>query len=196
MGIEPDYVDGQTPLDPDEMEGLLVPSATTKSRLNEVEQRNIEDAVYWSLKLSIKEEKILSEEFVKLVHRQMFGKVWRWAGSFRNSNKNIGVDKWMIQTELRHLIEDSNYWYKNRTFSPDEMAIRFKHRLVSIHCFPNGNGRHSRLIADIIISKIYGLPVFSWGTASRIENARKVYIHALQSADKGDLMPLQFFARS
>lgn len=198
MGIEPEYINGQTPLDEEELDGLLIPSISTKSELNEAEQRNIEDAVYWSIKLSIHEEKILSEDFVKHVHKRMFERVWRWAGTFRRSNKNMGVDKWIISTELRNLLEDSKYWHKNQIYNPDEMAIRFKHRLVSIHCFPNGNGRHSRLMADIIISKMFNLPVFSWGGNRNAEdgNTRGAYIRALKSADAGNIIPLLEFSRT
>jgi Fic-DOC domain mobile mystery protein B len=89
-----------------------------------------------------------------------------WAGDFRRTNKNIGVDKWQISTDLKYLLDDALYWHKNNTYPPDEIAIRFKHRLVSIHCFPNGNGRHSRLMADIIIEKIFKQAVFSWGDAT------------------------------
>src|SRR5690606_38403342 len=111
---------------------------------------------------SFKKETIISDSFVKKVHKQMFGSVWSWAGSFRKTNKNIGVEKWQVAVELNKLLQNLAFWIENETFPPDEVAIRFKHLLVSIHCFPNGNGRHSRLMADIIISDIYELPVFSW----------------------------------
>ena len=133
-----------------------------------------------------------------MVHKRMYADVWAWAGEFRKTNKNIGIDKWQIPTELRYLLDDSRYWHENNTYPPDEIAVRFKHRIVSIHCFPNGNGRHSRLMADIIIEKIYKQPVFSWGAAnlSSEGDARAAYLKAVKAADQGDYSLLLAFARS
>jgi Fic-DOC domain mobile mystery protein B len=128
----------------------------------------------------------------------MYKSVWRWAGEYRKTNKNIGVDKLEIPVALRSFIDDASYWLENNVYEPDEFALRFKHRLVSIHCFPNGNGRHSRMIADIIIEKIYQLPVFSWGSKSITDenDSRKKYLMAIRKADKGDLDLLLKFARA
>jgi Fic-DOC domain mobile mystery protein B len=198
MGLDIDYIDGQTPLDEDEMEGLLIPSIATRAELDEFEQQNIEQAMQWTLGRSLKPGVIFTEDFIRTVHKRMYGDVWAWAGSFRKTNKNIGVDKWQIPIELKTLSDDAKYWYENNTFPPDEMALRFKHRLVSIHCFPNGNGRHSRLMADIIIDKIYGQPLFSWGTLKDTNegDARKSYLKAVKTADQGDYSLLLAFARS
>jgi Fic-DOC domain mobile mystery protein B len=110
-----------------------------------------------------------------------------WAGKFRNSNKNIGVDRFQIGTELRNLLDDIKFWIANETYPPNEIAIRFKHRIVSIHCFANGNGRHSRLIADVIIEYIFNEPVYSWGSSKlvRTDDARKKYLFAIKKADRG-----------
>lgn len=110
----------------------------------------------------------------------------------------MGIDKWLIPIELKYLLDDARYWHENNTYTPDEIVLRFKHRLVSIHCFPNGNGRHSRLMADIIIEKIYKQPVFSWGAAklSTEGDARTAYLNAVKAADKGDYSLLLAFARS
>jgi Fic-DOC domain mobile mystery protein B len=153
MGLTPEYIEGQTPLDDDEQEGLLITTITTRGELDEFEQLNIEEAIIWSLRRSFKLEDVFTESFIITLHIKMYGNVWKWAGEFRKSNKNIGVDKFEISVELNKLLNDTTYWIENKIFEPDEIAIRFKHRLVSIHCFPNGNGRHSRLIADIIIEK-------------------------------------------
>ena len=165
MGLDLDYIDGQTPLDEEEKEGLLIPTIATRGELDEFEQQNIEQAVQWSLARSFKPDTVFTEDFVRMVHKRMYADVWAWAGEFRKSNKNLGVDKWQIATELRNLLDDTKFWYANNTYSPDEISIRFKHRLVGIHCFANGNGRHSRLMADIIIEKVFKQPVFSWGAA-------------------------------
>lgn len=194
------YEEGQTPLDEDEKDGLLIPSITTKSELDEVEQRNIEDAILWSIQRRRKftATEILTEQFIKELHRRMFGSVWQWAGTFRNSNKNIGVDKYQIGIELKMLLDDCKFWIDNSTFSPDEIAIRFSHRIVAIHCFSNGNGRHSRLIADLIVEKIFGGKVFSWSSQNLIKGgeSRSTYLIAIREADKAKYELLLAFSRS
>ena len=198
MGLDFEYINGQTPLDEDEKEGLLIPAIATRGELDEFEQQNIEHAIQWTLTRNFMKQKIFSESFIKDVHKRMYKDVWKWAGEFRKTNKNIGVDKWSISIELKKLLDDAIFWVENETYTPDEIAIRFKHRLVSIHCFPNGNGRHSRLIADIIIEKIFKKPVFTWGTANltREGDARTEYIKAIKAADLEDYSLLLAFARS
>ena len=197
MGLDI-YIDGQTPLDEEEKEGLLIPTIATRGELDEFEQQNIEQAVQWTLGRSFKPELIFTAAFICTVHKRMYADVWAWAGDFRKTNKNIGVDKWQIQTHLKHLLDDARYWHENNIYPPDEIAVRFKHRIVSIHCFPNGNGRHSRLMADIIIEKIYQRSVFSWGAASLSGegDTRTAYLKAVKTADKGDYSLLLDFARS
>jgi len=198
MGIGLDYTDGQTPLDEEEKDGLLIPTIATRGELDEFEQQNIEQAVQWTLGRSFKPHIVFTEEFVRMVHKRMYAEVWIWAGEFRKTNKNIGVDKWQIPTGLRYLLDDVRYWHEHNTYPPDELAVRFKHRIVSIHCFANGNGRHSRLMADIIIGKIYNQPVFTWGATSQFneDDVRAAYLRALKAADNDDYSLLLAFARS
>jgi Fic-DOC domain mobile mystery protein B len=197
MGLTIDYIEGQTPLDEDEKEGLLVKTISTRGELDEFEQLNIQSAIEWSLKTKVERKQFLSENFLMLIHKKMFGEVWAWAGTKRKSNKNIGVDKTHISMEIRKLIDDCNFWIDHKSFSDEEMAIRFSHRLVKIHLFPNGNGRHSRLVADIMISKIFNKPVFSWGHSdlSKKNPIRKEYIDAIYKADNDDYKPLIEFAK-
>lgn len=200
MGLELSFDAGQTPLDEEEKEGLRIASLTTKAELDELEQRNIEQAVRWTIERRRKFDvgDILAEQFIMALHKRMFGDVWKWAGSFRSTDKNLGVSKYYIGTELRKLLDDAAFWIENNSFPDDEIAIRFKHRIVSIHCFANGNGRHSRLMADIIAEKLFGAPVFSWGAInlSAAGEARSKYLAALRDADKGDYKTLILFARS
>ncbi len=198
MGLDFEYGEGQTALDDDEKEGLLIPTIATRGELDEFEQQNIEQAILWTLKRTFKPDAIFKEEFVKSVHKRMYGDIWAWAGEFRKTNKNIGVDKWQIPTDLHNLLDDAKYWIENGTFSPDELAVRFKHRIVSIHCFPNGNGRHSRLMADIIVNKLFKQPVFTWGAANLVKggDARAEYLKAVKAADNGEIEHLMKFARS
>jgi len=198
MGLNIEYIEGQTLLEEDEKEGLLIKSITTRGELDEFEQLNIEKAIQWTLGKTWKSDYILSENFVKELHRRMFSDVWSWAGHFRKSNKNIGVDKQIISVSLKQLLDDSLFWLTNNTFSDEEFAVRFKHAIVKIHCFSNGNGRHSRLIADIIMSKLFEKPVFTWNRANlnKKSEARTKYLKSIRAADNGDINPLIDFAKS
>ncbi len=197
MGLEFDPSPGQTPLNDEDIKGLLIPSVSTQGALNELEQKNIEKAILWSLGRKFDSNKIFSEKFIKQLHLKMFGDVWKWAGEFRKTNTNIGVNYPLVSLQLRMLVDDARFWLKHQIYEPDEFTLRFKHRLVAIHCFPNGNGRHSRLVADIIITNIFRKPEFTWGSANIIQQgeARKLYIQALQAADQHDMSPLLAFAR-
>jgi len=198
MGLEFDYKDGQTPLDEQEKEGLKIKSITTQGELDEFEQLNIEKAVEWTIRTKLKPENILTEKFIKDLHKRMYNDVWKWAGEFRKTEKNIGIPWTQIGIELKNLLDDTKYWIENKTFSPKEIAIRFKHRIVSIHCFPNGNGRHSRMMADIIIESIFKEEIFSWHQSNMVKanETRKEYIEALKKADNGNIEPLINFAKN
>jgi Fic-DOC domain mobile mystery protein B len=200
MGLKFTYEHGQTQIQPDEQDGLLIKSISTLEELNEWEHRNVQDAVEWTLKKKFHSTDILSEEFCCELHRKMYGDVWRWAGEFRKSEKTIGIENWtQIPIELRQLLDDCKHWIQHQIFEADEIAVRFKHRIVFIHCFTNGNGRHSRLMADLIVNQILGLPFFSWGGGVNLikkGDSREEYIKALKAADKGDVSPLLAFARS
>jgi Fic-DOC domain mobile mystery protein B len=193
MAVELDYPPGATPLDADELANLIPGHITTQGELNEWEQLNIAQGERWAHR---QRKEILDEGFVRQLHRQMFGETWRWAGSFRKSDKNIGVDWLRIGVELKQLLDDVRYQLEHGSFPADELAIRFHHRLVVIHLFPNGNGRHARLMADLLAMRL-GRPRFTWGSASLVDpnEARQRYIKALQAADARDIAPLLAFAR-
>src|SRR3546814_6807362 len=131
---------------------------------------------------------MLSEDFVRTLHKRMFGEVWAWAGSYRRTARNIGVDAYRIPAEVAQLLDDVRYWVEHHTYDPDEAAVRLHHRLVSIHPFPNGNGRHARMMADLLIQQL-GRPPFTWGgtALADIGEKRRRYIDALQSADRHDI---------
>jgi Fic-DOC domain mobile mystery protein B len=197
MGLDLDYSDGQTPLDEDEKEGLLIPTITTRGELDEFEQLGVEKTNEWLLGRKLNIEKILSEDFVKNLHQRMFDDIWKWAGQFRKTEKNIGVDPITIPIEIRNLLDDCKYWIENKVFDEDETAVRFSHRMVSIHPFANGNGRHSRLIADVLVNKGFGKPYFTWGSINLTKEgeARDKYLSALRAADQQDYKLLIEFAR-
>ena len=184
---------GATPFDADELASLIPGHLTTQAELNEWEQLNIAQGEKWAHR---QRKEILDEIFVRRLHRQMFGETWRWAGSFRKSDKNIGVDWLRIGVELKQLLDDARYQIEHSSFPADELAIRFHHRLIAIHPFPNGNGRHARLMADLLVMHL-GRPRFTWGSASLVDpnETRQRYIKALQAADARDIAPLLAFAR-
>ncbi|MBT3180296.1 MAG: mobile mystery protein B [Candidatus Marinimicrobia bacterium] len=198
MGLEIDYIYGQTPITEEEKEGLMIQTISNRKELDEFEQLNIETAVEWSLKQKFTAERILTTKFILDVHKRMFNKTWKWAGKIRTSNKNLGIDKFQINQEMKVVCDDCKYWIENNTYSDEEIAIRFKHRIVSVHPFPNGNGRHSRLCADILISHVFNKDVFSWGRFNLVKpgDSRKKYLEAIYVADNGDIRSLLEFART
>lgn len=155
-----------TPLTPVERRQLLQSWITKRSDLNEAEQENITKGASWAwARRNLKPAGILNDEFAKALHKQMLGDVWKWAGTYRQTERNLGIEAHRIASETAGLFDDARYWVANNTFAPDELAIRLHHRLVAIHPFPNGNGRHARLMADLLIAKLGGKP-FSWGGGS------------------------------
>lgn len=189
--------DNNTPLSPEE-QADLIPNLATKEELNEWERQNILEAYAWALTLNnLRRHDPLDELYIRELHRRMFDETWKWAGTYRTSEKNIGVPHHEIRDRLAGLIGDARYWLEHKTHAADELAIRFHHRLVLIHCFANGNGRHARLMADVLAQR-QDRPVFTWGGANLVSSGdfRRRYIDALQAADAQDIQPLLKFARS
>lgn len=187
--------DGNTPLSAEEWLGLIPTYITLRHELNEAEQINITDGENWAIRQS---RNMLDEAALRELHRRMFGKVWAWAGDYsKETNWPIGSDSFRIPLDLRQMLDDVRYWIEHDTYPADEIALRFHHRLTQIHPFPNGNGRFSRLVADLL-AKHLGQPYFSWGRTSLIEAGatRGQYIEALRAADRHDIVPLLAFARS
>ena len=185
--------DGATLLDPDEREGLKH-DVLTRGELNELEQANIEEGLRWLARQ--RNPDVLSEDFVRQLHVKLFGDVWKWAGSFRRSDKNISVYWAEVPAALRVLLGDTRYWVEHKTYEPLEMAIRFHHRMVQIHLFPNGNGRHSRIIAEALLEKaLYSDKRIYWGENDLVvaSEKRTEYLHALRAADRHDYRPLMEF---
>jgi len=186
--------DSATPLSAEEREGLIPSYISLRGELNEAEQANILEADAWAF---ARQRTVLDQRFLNTLHQRMYGNVWRWAGAYRKSQKNIGVEYYKIPTELRVLLDDCRYWLEHDTYPPDEIAARFHHRLVSIHCYPNGNGRHARLAADLLLISLER-DRFSWGSANLIDAGatRAAYVAALRAADNHDYGPLLAFVRS
>lgn len=191
MGLKFILKKGQTPIDDDEKEFLKIKGVSSLEELNFFEHENITKARRLLLKRKkFKAEEVFSREFILSIHKKMFSDVWLWAGKFRDREMNIGSSVKNIEIDVKELLDDAKYWLKNKTFSEEEIVIRFKHRLVKIHPFRNGNGRHSRLIAEIMCEKLFSLSVFSWGDVENNIEAYKKYLHALRVADQGDYSEL------
>lgn len=192
-----DFQEGQgaTPLVPNEINGLIPSHITRRAELDRWEQDNINEALAWLEKRRPRD--ILNETFIKLLHKRMFCNVWRWAGVFRQSEKNLGVPYYRIAIDLKQLCDDTSYWIENTTFEPDEIAARLHHRMVYIHAFANGNGRHARLIADTLLENVFHRPPFTWGQANLAPKGedRSRYIESLVAADRGDYQALLEFVR-
>jgi Fic-DOC domain mobile mystery protein B len=189
---EPDA--DSTPLSAEERDGLIRSDITLRGELNEAEQDNILEADAWALS---RKRNVLDEEFLNALHKRMYGNVWRWAGQYRQSQKNIGVAYYRIPTDLRALLDDCRHWIEHKTYEPDEIAARFHRRLVWIHCYSNGNGRHARLATDLLLRSL-SRDRFSWGSANLVDAGatRAAYVAALRAADNHDYGPLLAFVRS
>lgn len=163
-------------------------------KLNEAEQANILEAEEWAF---ARKRDVLDERFLTGLHKRMFGRVWRWAGKFQKTERNIGIDAYRITVELRQILDDCRYWFEHGTYEPDEIAARFHHRLVLIHPFPNGNGRHARIATDLLLVSM-GRPRFTWGWVNLVDpgETRQRYVDALRAVDHHDIGPLLEFVRS
>lgn len=189
-----DEDDANTPLTPEEREGLIPSYITLHHELNEAEQVNIAKALEWA---DVRKRDVLDRDYLHELHRRMFGDVWKWAGQYRTTARNIGVDAYRIGMDVQQTIDDTRYWVQHATYPPDEIAVRFSHRLVAIHPFPNGNGRFSRLVGDMLVRRLER-PAFTWGRENLISagETRAQYVEALRAADAHDIGPLLKFARS
>ena len=187
-----------TPMEPEERAALRQSWITHRRDLNEAEQENIVKGAAWARRSrSRKPADLLTVKFALSLHRHMFGEVWKWAGAYRQTAKNIGIEAHRVPAEMPMLFDDIRYWLENATYPPDEIAVRLHHRLAAIHPFPNGNGRHARLMADLLVERLGG-EAFTWGGGSLSDagELRARYIAALRAADGHDIAPLLTFARS
>lgn len=187
--------DDATPLEPEEREGLLQTWITYRRDLNEAEQTNIAAGTAWAWRTRTRD--LLTEAFLRQLHKRLFGAVWAWAGEFRRTERNIGIEPARIPVELRSAFDDARYWIEHEIYPPDTIAVRLHHRLVAIHPFPNGNGRTTRLMADLVAARL-GQDPFTWGrrNLTDVSETRQRYVAALRAADNHDIEPLLEFARS
>jgi Fic-DOC domain mobile mystery protein B len=192
--IESVLEDGQTPLDPDEAEGLLPKWIGSRGDLNEAENANILSSFGWARSELARGTQVATEGFLRGLHAAMFGEVWAWAGRYRCTERNIGVAPHQISSQLHNLFADAAAWREFNSYPLDEQAIRLHHRLTWIHPFPNGNGRVSRFIVDHYLEQ-QGSVRFTWGSALPAQEARPLYLQAIRAADGGDFDSLRCFVR-
>lgn len=194
MGINLEYPSGATPLDPDEAQGLIPGHITTQAQLNRWELQNVAAGEAWALEQ--KKHDILSFDFMKKLHKRMFGRTWRWAGAKRKTEKSIGIAPEAIEVEIKKLCDDVKAQLEYKSYPIEEIAARFHHRLVLIHPFPNGNGRFTRLMADLLLLQ-NGVERFRWGSDALNADGeiRASYIAALRAADGKDYRPLFQFLK-
>ncbi|WP_137933643.1 mobile mystery protein B [Mesorhizobium comanense] len=195
MTIASVYPEGATPLDPNEFGGLRHRHIKTQAELDELEQANITSGLLWLSRTRRKD--VLTHGFAVELHRRLFGEVWTWAGTFRRIGKNIGVDPAQIGMRLRAALDDALYWTDHGIYAPGEAAVRLHHRVVFIHPFANGNGRHGRILADAMLDKVYGAEPIDWTAGAdlmKMNERRAAYISALRAADLHDFGPLLAFA--
>jgi Fic-DOC domain mobile mystery protein B len=189
--------DDATPLAPEERDALLQTWISDRNDLNEAEQENIVKGVIWARRRRAKAVDLFNEEFAKALHKQMFGEVWRWAGRYRQTERNIGIEAYRIPVEMPAMFDNVRYWIEHKIHRPDQIAVELHHRLTVIHPFPNGNGRHARLMADLLVERLGG-QAFSWGGSSLADvgELRRRYVAVLRMADNHEVGPLLEFARS
>lgn len=183
-------IPGQTPID--DLSGLKVKGITTQAELNAHEAENIRKAVlkYLGAKPTRRSAKFDVRWALRL-HAEMFGHIWQWAGQPRTQELNIGSPPHQVSVDLLNLLEDLKVWQKSG-MPLQEQAVRLHHRAVKIHPFLNGNGRWSRLLANIWL-KLHGAAPIDWpeaviGTSSVV---RDEYIAAIKAADNHDFAPLK-----
>lgn len=196
IGPEPD---GATPIADEDLDGLIPGFVATRADLNQVEFENIAKALPWAHRQArtLGTEGILDHGFLMTLHRRMFGDVWTWAGTQRRRLTNIGVEPHLITDQSRQVLDDARFWHAQRVFESDELAARLHGRLVGIHPFPNGNGRSTRMMADLYLVSI-GRNPFTWGdSALAVDGSvRAGYIAALiRAVTTDEYVDLMRFAR-
>lgn len=187
------YPEGATPLDPNDLNGLKFKHFTLREELDELEQANIESGLRW---LARQRRDVLTDAFAIALHKRLFGEVWDWAGTFRKTGANIGIDPVLIPVEVRMAMDNARYWAEHETYPSWEAAARLHHRLVQIHPFPNGNGRHARIMADTLLARVYKAKPINWAGGyepQKMNDRRLAYLAALKAADREDFGPLLAF---
>ena len=193
-----DLPPGATPLSPEDEEALLV-AATTRAELDQFEAQNIADAIRWAVSNTKFKQTLLTVSGLQRLHERMFDATWKWAGKFRTSDTNIGVPWTQIPVQTKNLCDDVKVWVENSAYPWPELAVRFHHRLVKVHPFPNGNGRHARLSANLLLSQNVQPPLRWGGRDTSIGEdgaAREEYLAALRLTDQGYVERLLQFAVS
>jgi Fic-DOC domain mobile mystery protein B len=197
MDLKLIYIEGQNQLNEEELAGLKIPDVQSYEEIHILEEKGIAKTTAWVEKNYFKPEKIFTEAFIKEIHKRMLGDVWLWAGKFRTENKNLGLDKLKIRSELKQLMSNTRFWIEDESYTMDELAIRFGHRLMQIQLFPDGNARHAKIMTNVILEHLLNSEIFTWGESiTDPQKNREAFLDALRKADKGKMDDLLKFARS
>lgn len=185
-------------MDPDARQFLLPEHAdvATNNELNELEALNIADAFAWADDQTWQTADFFTQHVLREIHAKMFDQVWVWAGTYRSREVNIGnCPPEEISTRLEQVLGNLSYQSENGR-SAHDVCTALHHCIAQIHPFPNGNGRHARLVARLL-AQTMGLERSSltWGSTEYAdEDTRKAaYISSLRAADDGDFGPLKSF---
>lgn len=199
MALTGAHAPGATPLSEEDLEGLRIPSITTHGELNEAEAANIIRGQDWALRTRrARLADMLSHTFLQRLHEAMLGELWTWAGEYRGRDTRIGVPHPQVPESLHTVLEDARTGLKHTTYSPEEFAIRLHYRIVTVHPFRNGNGRHARMVGDVALIRHFNRPAFPWGRSPirTADAVRQAYRDAVVAADHHDFLPLLAFATS
>ena len=176
--------------------GLLLEHLSTTTARNAAETEAISrayDKYVFRARRKKQGTEWLTDDFIRRVHADMLGTIWEWAGKYRQTKFNLGVDPHLIREQIKLFTEDFLYWNGTEsTMSVIEIAARIQHRLTNIHPFTNGNGRHARLITDIFLHS-RKLPIPQWPQIQLMAQGNEIgeqYITAMKKADNGDINDL------
>src|SRR5580692_12263468 len=172
------------PITADERAGLL-PSLSTRAQLTEIERLGVNAARVWAMRAAVlRRDDLVGEAFSRELHRRMFGGIWRGAGRYRAAARNPGWEPGRIAEGVRLFLDDADGWLRYATYPVHEAAVRLHLRLIAIHPWSNGNGRHARLMADIIVASRGEAPL-TWGSRQP-ETAPGRYAEAVRAAESGE----------
>lgn len=190
MALIGEIIAGRTSLTVQDLQGLKLPFVKTRAQLSAVEGPNIvsgKQATLTSRKSRV--PNMLSVEYLRELHSRMFNDVWDWAAQIPSTElqNEFAASVPGIRPQLSILYADAiEYWLNDKRMTPEEFAVRVHHRVVKIHPFRNGNGRHSRLLADLLLSENFGLETFTWGGSAQLgagDLYRQPYLEGLKAAD-------------
>ena len=159
MPLEPGY--GETPIPGDELAALVphvidtLAAPITRADIYDLESAVLQDVTETQLAAaldgSLTLDDLLNDYFLRDLHTQLYGDIWMWAGRWRQYEVNIGVAPEHIAVELRSAMGNIGYrWERAADWTPRELGVAVHAEAVRVHPFTDGNGRTTRLLADLV----------------------------------------------